>query len=78
MLTQQRRELERDGVLDRKVSPEVPPCVDLESHDWERLSARLLRAMCEWATLYKATRGQPGLVAAPMLSGARAGTSRIA
>ena len=48
MLTQQLREMERDGIVQRTVYPQVPPKVEY------RLSARgetlqpVVRAMCRW------------------------------
>ena len=51
-LAQQLRELERDGILRRKVYPQIPPKVE---YSLTRLGASLepvLSAMHEWGTAY--------------------------
>ena len=49
MLTQQLRELERDGIITRTVYERVPPKVvyDVNEAERERLQ-RLLAALCDW------------------------------
>jgi DNA-binding HxlR family transcriptional regulator len=49
MLIQQLRELERDGVVRRKVYPEVPPRVEYRLTDWGRAMCPALDALLEWA-----------------------------
>lgn len=49
MLTQQLRELERDGIVTRTVVDRVPPKVVYEINESERKRLeRLLVAMCDW------------------------------
>ncbi|BCR03081.1 HxlR family transcriptional regulator [Desulfuromonas versatilis] len=50
MLTQQLRELERDGMVHREVFPEVPPRVEysLTKTGWEVVP--ILELMCQWGT----------------------------
>jgi DNA-binding HxlR family transcriptional regulator len=48
MLTQQLRELERDGVLERTVFAEVPPRVEYCVSAHGRSLQPVLAAMCQW------------------------------
>ena len=48
MLTQQLRELEADGVVERRVYPTVPPKVEYSLTDYGRSLKRALRAICDW------------------------------
>lgn len=52
MLTQQLRELERDGLVYREVYPEVPPKVEYSLTDKGRTLEPLLVLMCEWGQAY--------------------------
>jgi len=48
MLTQQLRELERDGVVRRKVYAQVPPRVEYSLTPRGRTLRPIVEAMCEW------------------------------
>jgi DNA-binding HxlR family transcriptional regulator len=48
MLTQQLRELEADGIVDRRVYPTVPPKVEYSLTAYGRSLKRALRAICDW------------------------------
>jgi DNA-binding HxlR family transcriptional regulator len=48
MLAQQLRQLERDGVLDRKVYPQVPPKVEYSLTPLGRELGPLLDSMSDW------------------------------
>jgi DNA-binding HxlR family transcriptional regulator len=66
MLTQQLRELERDGMVHRQVYAEVPPRVEYSLTTEGRTLQPILAQMCEWGKTYvkdrdeKATRSQGG------------------
>jgi DNA-binding HxlR family transcriptional regulator len=53
MLTQQLRELERDGILDRKVHFVVPPKVEYSLTAYGKTLRPLLAAMCAWGTKHR-------------------------
>jgi DNA-binding HxlR family transcriptional regulator len=48
MLTQQLRELEADGIVNRRVFPTVPPRVEYSLTEYGRSLKRALRAICDW------------------------------
>jgi DNA-binding HxlR family transcriptional regulator len=53
MLTQQLREMERDGLVHREVYPEVPPKVEYSMTALGMTLEPVVRAMCEWGVKYK-------------------------
>jgi DNA-binding HxlR family transcriptional regulator len=55
MLTQQLRELEQDGIINRKVFAEVPPRVEYSFSDYGKTLQPILQAMGEWGTKHMAT-----------------------
>lgn len=48
MLTQQLRELEEDGVINRIVYNQVPPKVEYELSDYGKSLESILNALCAW------------------------------
>ncbi|WP_285765763.1 winged helix-turn-helix transcriptional regulator [Peribacillus sp. SI8-4] len=48
MLTQQLRELEKDGVIDRIVYNQVPPKVEYELSEYGKSLESILTALCTW------------------------------
>src|ERR1051325_3037212 len=53
MLTQQLREMERDGLVHREVYPEVPPRVEYSMTALGMTLEPVVGAMCEWGIKYK-------------------------
>jgi DNA-binding HxlR family transcriptional regulator len=49
MLIQQLRELERDGIVQRTVYPQVPPKVEYRLTDWGQAMCPALDTLLEWA-----------------------------
>lgn len=54
MLTQQLRELERDGLITRTVYPVVPPKTEYALTEFGQSLYPILDAMCEWGKEYMA------------------------
>ena len=52
MLTQQLRELEDDGLVERHVYPVVPPRVEYELTAFGKTVLPILTAMCDWGRMY--------------------------
>ncbi|HZH58285.1 MAG TPA: winged helix-turn-helix transcriptional regulator [Metabacillus sp.] len=48
MLTQQLRELEEDGVINRIVYHEIPPKVEYELSEYGKSLEHILDALCAW------------------------------
>lgn len=57
MLTQQLRELERDGLLSRTVYPVVPPKVEYALTELGRSLTPILEAMFSWGSSYLQDNG---------------------
>ena len=49
MLIQQLRQLERDGIVERTVHPQVPPKVEYWLTDWGQSICPALDSLLEWA-----------------------------
>jgi DNA-binding HxlR family transcriptional regulator len=52
MLTQQLRELEADGIVNRRVYPTVPPKVEYSLTEYGRTLKQALEAICEWGSIH--------------------------
>ncbi|QNF28036.1 winged helix-turn-helix transcriptional regulator [Metabacillus elymi] len=48
MLTQQLRELEQDGVINRIVYNQIPPKVEYELSDYGKSLDSILSSLCDW------------------------------
>lgn len=54
MLTEQLRELERDGLISRKVYPQIPPKVEYSITEYGRTLLPILESMSEWGKKHRA------------------------
>jgi DNA-binding HxlR family transcriptional regulator len=52
MLTQQLRELEADGIVERKVYATVPPKVEYSLTEYGRSLKRALQSLCDWGKIH--------------------------
>jgi DNA-binding HxlR family transcriptional regulator len=57
MLAQQLRELEADGIVERKVHATVPPKVEYSLTEYGRSLKRALRAICDWGQAHMKRTG---------------------
>jgi len=53
MLTQQLRELEADGLISRKVYPQVPPKVEYSITDYGKTLVPVLQTMHKWGKTHR-------------------------
>ena len=53
MLTQQLKELEKDGVVSRKVYPQVPPKVEYSITRYGKTLGPVIDSMCKWGMEHK-------------------------
>jgi len=54
MLTQQLRELEKDGIVERKVYHQVPPKVEYSLSEYGKSLKPILELMADWGTTHQA------------------------
>jgi len=59
MLAQQLRQLESDGIVSRKLYPQVPPKVEYRLTDWGQALCPALDAMLKWAEKREAMVATP-------------------
>ena len=57
MLTKQLRELEKDGVVIRRIYPEVPPRVEYSLSDLGKSVVPVLETLCKWGSEYLLNNG---------------------
>jgi DNA-binding HxlR family transcriptional regulator len=72
MLTQQLRELEADGIVQRRVYPTVPPKVEYSLTEYGQSLKRALRSICDWGRTHMERIG------AVQIPADRASTTRAA
>src|SRR2546426_4393357 len=59
MLTQQLREMEKDGLVHREVYPQVPPRVEYSLTSLGESLKLVIAAMCEWGTMLRDGKPEP-------------------
>src|SRR5262245_45226222 len=68
MLTQQLRELEKDGIVHRQVYPQIPPKVEYSLTPIGESLRPVVDAMCEWGLRQRESACQPGASQSPALA----------
>lgn len=58
VLTDQLRQLEKDGIIRREVFQEVPPKVEYSLTELGESFVPVLNTMCEWGNTYAVVRGK--------------------
>ena len=53
VLTANRRSLEEKGIIEREVSPEVPPRVEYKLTDLDKTLDPIIKSMHDWGEFYK-------------------------
>jgi len=56
VITQQLRELERDGIITRSIRSQIPPRVDYALSDRGRTLLPVLESMCAWGAAHATER----------------------
>ena len=56
MLAQQLRELEKDGLVNRKVYPVIPPKTEYSLTEFGRTLEPVLNSLCSWGQYYISTQ----------------------
>ena len=81
MLTQQLRELEADGIVNRRIYPTVPPKVEYSLTQYGLSLKRALRAICDWGRNHMERIGAVDSFSeragAPSANGVKGATARI-
>jgi DNA-binding HxlR family transcriptional regulator len=60
MLTQQLKELEQDGLIDRKVYPEMPPRVEYIMTDYGKTLGPIFDSMYDWGVIHRSRQASGG------------------
>ena len=60
MLTQQLRELEKDGIINRIVYDQVPPKVEYELSEYGQTLGKILSSLCYWGEFHVAKMYKQG------------------
>ena len=63
MLTSQLRQLEHDGLIERKIYPQIPPKVEYSISSYGRSLSPMLEAMCKWGLEHRSREARQGQLA---------------